>query len=225
MKRSTTHHDEAAQFLSRLTQVAEAISGVRELSVNVGRNRVHDEPLSKRATILIHQLLDGKPDDITRHMRGQVDLAALAHKLHSPQTHQKLRPTDNKAASVYDAIELVRLELAGAGYMAGMRHNLAERYQVHCELQGYDRLSPRAEAPMGDIIAMIAREALTGQPPPPAIAKLVARWRPLFEPPIRARLDALKKSALDQKTFSHLVEDILVDLSLISKEERLGEMS
>lgn len=205
--------------------MAEAISGVRELSVNVGRNRVQDDPLSKRETILIHQLLDGDPVEIMRHMRGQVDLAALAHKLHSPHIHQRLRPTDHKAASVYDAIELVRLELAGAGFMAGMRHNLARRYQVHCELQGYDRLSPRAEAPMGDIVAMIAREALTGQKPPTAIAKLVARWRPLLEPPIRARVNALKTSAHDQKKFSHLVEDILVDLSLISKEERLGEMS
>lgn len=221
-KKSGAHKEESAQFLDRLAYVAQAISGTRELSVSIGRNRVQDEPLSKHETILIHQLLDGKPEAITRHMRGQVDLAALAHKYHSQNTHQQLRPLDIKAASVYDAIELVRLELAGARYMAGMRHNLAERYHVHCELQGYNRLSPSTDIPLHDIVAMIAREVLTGEKPPASIAKHVTRWRPLIEPAIRQRQDALKASALDQSAFSYLVQDLLVDLSLISKEERLG---
>ena len=209
--------DESAQFAARLAKVAEAVSGREELSVAVGSNRVEDAPLAIQDTILVHRLADADEATMKRHMRGQVDLAALALKHHDARTHYALRPADGKASRVYDALELVRLEAEGAQFMHGMRHNLSERYEVHCELNGYARVSESAEPPLADVVAMIAREALTGQKPPRAIETLVALWRPWVEKQMLKHIDTLHTQIADQEAFSRTVNDILYDLELITE--------
>ncbi|MBA4274087.1 MAG: cobaltochelatase subunit CobT [Alphaproteobacteria bacterium] len=209
--------DETTQFAARLAKVAEAVSGREELTVAVGSNRVEDAPLSIQNTILVHKLTNADDASMKRHMRGQVDLAALALKHHDPRTHHSLRPTDGKASRVYDALELVRLEAEGAQHMQGMQHNLSQRYEVHCELSGYARVSETADPPMADVVAMIAREALTGQKPPRAIETLVAVWRPWVEKQMLKHIDTLAQQVADQEAFSRTVNDILYDLELITE--------
>lgn len=212
-----TPQDEASQFATRLAKVAEAVSGIEELTVAVGSNRVEDAPLSIQNTILVHRLHDADEETTRRHMRGQVDLAALALRHHDARTHHHLRPSNGKAAGVYDALELVRIEAEGARFMQGMRHNLTQRYETHCELSGYARISNMAEPPLADVVAMIAREALTGAKPPAAIEALVALHRPWVEKQMLKHLDALKEQVGDQEAFSRTVNDILFDLELITE--------
>lgn len=209
--------NESQQFVERLAKVAEAISGREELSIAVGHNRVEDAPLSIQNTILVHRLNDADEASTKRHMRGQVDLAALALKHHDASTHHKLRPSDGKASRVYDALELVRLEAEGAQHMRGMRHNVSQRYAVHCELSGYARVSETADPPVADIVAMIAREALTGEKPPQSIATLVSVWRPWVEKKILANLAVLQTQIADQEAYARTVNDILFDLELINE--------
>ncbi len=217
-----TAQDELNQFALRQAKVAEAVSGKEELLVAVGNNRVEDAPLSIQNTILVHRLHDAEPELMKRHMRGQVDMAALALKHHDPRVHHSFRPREGKASAVYDALELVRLEAEGAQFMQGMRHNLSERYAVHCELSGYARMDG-ASAPLADVVAMIAREALTGEPPPAAIATHIALSRALVEKQLEKHLPQLRVQLDDQEAFSRTVNDILYDLELIS--ERLASPS
>lgn len=206
--------EETARFAERLAKVAEAISGQEDLSVAIGGNRVEDAPLSIQNTILVHKLQDAGEATARRHMRGQVDLAALALRYHNARTHHSLRPTEGKAARVYDALELVRLEAEGAQFMQGMRHNLSERYQVQCELSLHERA---IEPPLADVVAMIARESLTGEQPPAALETQVALLRPWVEKQLLKHIDTLKACVADQEAFSRTVNDILYDLELITE--------
>jgi cobaltochelatase CobT len=205
-----------AEFLQRQAEVAQAISGKTELHVAVGLNRAEDDPLSLSDPIMLFRLSDNDRSASKRHMRAQVDLASLALKHHDATYHHDHRPKDSRAAPMYDALEEVRLEAIAGERFAGMRHNLAERHAVHCELQGYARRAPNAEPPLVDILRYIVREELTGQKPPETIKTLVDTARPWVEQHALKNRTKLKDAISQQQEFSKLVQNILFDLELIT---------
>ena len=217
--RDPTSAELESAFLRRQAEVAQAISGKAELAVSVGLNRIADDPLAGRELILIGKLLDGTPEEITRHMRGQVDLAALALKHHAPATHQKHRPMDAEAAAMFDAMELVRLEAIGGSQLTGVRHNLAQRHQTAFEFKGYDKRESNQQhldSALPDVVAMLVREAITGDAPPEAIETLVAQMRPWVEQAAKAHIGKLARAVHKQELFARIAQDILYDLKLIT---------
>lgn len=203
-------------FLMRQAELAQAVSGKAELNVTVGLNRTEDEPLNQRDTIFISKRVDGDAADITRHMRGQVDMAALAHKHHSSAFHQQHRPHDTAAGQMFDALEIVRLETLGSARFPGMQANLAERHRVDFEMKGYTRRNDvgESESALADTVAMIARERLTGAPPPDAIQHLVATIRPWVDATAIKHFDKLIEAVHTQEQFAKVVAEILYDLKL-----------
>lgn len=214
--RDPTALERESAFLQRQAEVAQAMSGKAELKVSIGLNRVHDEPLAQRESIHIAKLLDAKAEVSLRHMRGQVDMAALAFKHHNANLHQKNRPLDTQAAAMFDALELVRLEAKGGSQYAGVKHNLDQRHRTAFELAGYDRMRDQNETALPDVVAMIAREAITGQKPPEEIATLVSMWRPWVEEVALPHIGKLARAVEKQELFSRIVQDILYDLKFIT---------
>lgn len=218
-----------AEFLHRQSEVAQAISGKTELHVAMGLNRAEDDPLSLRDPIIIFRLTDGDRSAGKRHLRAQVDLAALAHKHHNANLHTEKRPQEARAASVYDALEEIRLEAIVGDSMAGMKANLAERHEVHCELQGYARRATTAEPPLADIVAYIVREELTGAKPPASIRTLVDTARPWLEKHALKNKTSLAEAVTSQTEFSKIVQHMLYDMELLTDlplvEDDQGERS
>lgn len=218
-----------AAFLHRQSEVAQAISGKAALNVAMGLNRAEDDPLSLRDPIIIFRLTDDDRSAGKRHLRAQVDLAALAHKHHNASLHAEKRPQESRAAGVYDALEEIRLEAIASANMPGMKANLAERHEVHCELQGYARRSPNAEPPLADIVAYLVREELTGAAPPKSIRTLVDTARPWVEKTTLKHKQSLADAIRSQKDFSNLVQHMLYDLELLADlplvEDDQGERS
>lgn len=204
-----------AEFLQRQVEVAQAISGRPELHVTIGLNRAEDEPLSLRDPIMLFRLTKDDRSAGKRHLRAQVDLAALALKHHDARQHNGARPNDHRAGAVYDALEEVRLETL-AGPMQGVAANLAERHAVHCELQGYANRAPNAEPPLADIVRYIVRQELTGAAPPEAVRALVDTARPWVEQHVLKNKTALAEAVADQAAFSKLVQHMLVDMELLA---------
>ncbi len=212
--RDPSQAENETEFLRRQSEVAQAISGHAELSVNVGLNHVGDDPLSQNERIMLYKRIDAPQADVVRHLRGQVDLAALAFKHHKAGTHQKLRPKTEGAAATFDALEQIRLEAIGANQFPGMKANLAERHKVAFEMAGYARMSQKSNEALPDVVAMLAREAITGEAPPEAIATMVAMWRPWIEAQAGKHLDKLADSLNNQEAFSRITKALLVDLQL-----------
>src|SRR4029077_6463191 len=92
--------------------------------------------------------------------------------------------------------------------------NLAAMLDDRFHRGKYDDITDRADAPIEDAIAMIVRERLTGEQPPPTARKLVDLWRPIIEERAGRNLDRLERVLTDQRRFGDVVHDLLDSLDM-----------
>ena len=146
--------------------------------------------------------------------RGQADSMALRLRHHDLETHLKRMPAGAAAREVYEAVEQARCESIGAQRMAGVRWNISAAQELRCREEGFDQVTERDESLLPDAIGFLAREAFTGEAPPPAARKLVDAFRPWLEGKVAKDLAALAKVMEDQEEFSRLVRELIKDLDL-----------
>jgi cobaltochelatase CobT len=167
------------------------------------------------------------PRKITRHdaaiVRGHADAIALKLACHDPAVHRKLVPGGQQARAVFEAVEQARVEAIGARRMAGVAKNLAAMLDDRFHRGKFDEITDRADAPIEDAIAMMVRERLTGQAPPPAAKKLVDLWRAAIEDRAGRGLDRLERLLEDQQRFGDAVHDLLDALDMGDERERDSE--
>lgn len=187
-----------------------ALAGKEDVELKWGSNQLFTSPLHGSRIVN----LPPAPHGISglREARGAADLAALALAHHNVRQHNKTRPLSPKAAAIYDAMELVRVEHAGSIHMEGVRQNIHARHELYYSLQGFDRISEQADPPMADILAAMLRERLMDMPPPVALANLCDLWRPMLERKAGKSLNALAKGEMSQTDFSEGVLKLLEDL-------------
>jgi len=155
-------------------------------------------------------------------IRGEADAIALRIAHHNDQIHAGLKPKGENACSVYDAVEDARIESLGAIQMKGVGENLRARLEKTCEERGYNKVTEREEAPLGEVVGLMVRERLTGEKPPPSARDMVNTWRPWIEEKAAKRLNRLADCVEDQEAFSHLARELIRDLNL---GDQLGEES
>src|SRR6266566_6334418 len=142
-------------------------------------------------------------------VRGHADSIALKLACHDPKVHRKLMPGNPQARGVFEAVEQARVEAIGSRRMAGVAKNLTAMLDDHFHRGKFDEITDRADAPLSDALAMLVRERLTGQTPPPMARKLVDLWRPSTEERAGRDLDRLERVFNDQRRFSDVVHDML----------------
>ncbi len=147
-------------------------------------------------------------------VRGHADSLALKLACHDPAVHRKLIPGGQQARAVFDAVEQARVEALGARRMTGVAKNLAAMLDDKFHRGKFDDITDRADAPIEEAIAMMVRERLTGQAPPPAAKKLVDLWRPLIEDKAGRGLDRLERLVEDQQRFGDAIHDLLDSLDM-----------
>jgi len=147
-------------------------------------------------------------------VRGHADSLALKLACHDPAVHRKLIPGGQQARAVFDAVEQARVEAIGARRMTGVKRNLAAMLDDKFHRGKFDDITDRADAPIEEAIAMMVRERLTGEPPPPAARKLVELWRPLIEDKAGRGLDKLERLVEDQRRFGDAIHDLLDSLDM-----------
>jgi cobaltochelatase CobT len=142
-------------------------------------------------------------------VRGHADAIALRLACHDAAVHRKLAPGGQQARAVFEAVEQARVEAIGARRMGGVAKNLAAMLDDRFHRGKFDEITDRADAPIEDALAMMVRERLTGQTPPPTARKLVELWRPLIEERAGRDLDRLERVLNDQRRFGDVVHDLL----------------
>jgi cobaltochelatase CobT len=147
-------------------------------------------------------------------VRGHADSIALRLACHDPAVHRRLVPGGAPARAVFEAVEQARVEAIGSRRMGGVAHNLAAMLDDRFHRGRYDEITDRADAPIEDAVAMIVRERLTGEMPPPTARKLVELWRPLIEERAGRNLDRLERVLNDQRRFGDVVHDLLDNLDM-----------
>src|SRR3979490_1012102 len=147
-------------------------------------------------------------------VRGHPDSIALKLACHDPLVHRKLVPGGQQARAVFEAVEQARVEGIGARRMAGVAKNLSAMLDDRFHRGKFDEVSDRADAPIEEAVALMVRERLTGQAPPPAAKKIVELWRPLIEDRAGRDLDRLERLIENQARFGDSIHDLLDALDM-----------
>lgn len=203
-------------FKRALSMTMRTIAEQPELNVTFGTEAPGLRGLRARLPLPSRTL----PPEEVAQVRGVSDSYALKLAHHDEKLNAALQPEGGNALAVFDAVEQARCEAIGANQMAGVSQNLAAALEQRYAARGYDRITSREEAPLAEAVAMMVREKLTGEAPPPSAQKLVDQWRSWIEEKAGADLDRLHNLIEDQKAFARATRDILVDLDM---GDELGE--
>ncbi|MFI4973608.1 MAG: cobaltochelatase subunit CobT [Caulobacterales bacterium] len=150
----------------------------------------------------------------TTRIRGLADQLALRVAHHDDALHGRARPKSVEGAQVYDALEQARIEAIGANALGGVKQNLRAVLEHSLQRKGMNHLVDPAAAPMADILALLARERMTGEAPPDSAKLLVDSFRGEIEAKAGGDLDRLIASIEDQKSFARIARAIVRDMEL-----------
>src|SRR5262249_22436895 len=128
--------------------------------------------LSGNRAVLPHPPRDLTSADAAR-IRGLADQMALRLAHHDPAQHAKSRPVSPAAQPMFDAIEQARTEATGANALGGVRANLKAVMDQAWAKRPFNRAEAETFPPLTEVVALMVRERLTGEPPPAAAQPLV----------------------------------------------------
>ena len=158
------------------------------------------------------------PAEEVSMVRGESDAMALKLRHHNAVLHASRRPAAAAAIPVYEALEQARVEALGAKRMAGVAANLDAAMEARCRRQGFARMSEREQLPLADAVSLLAREIITGAPPPPSARDVVDLWRPWLEARAGQSLADLSHQLDDQAAFGDVVKRLITELGLADEE-------
>src|SRR3569833_1992101 len=167
------HESPVEPFMRALAQAARSLAETPDLEA-VPSNE-GPAPYANRAA-LPHPPRDLPMKEAMR-LRGLADQMALWLAHHDRAAHARFRPGGQEAAEAFEAIEHARVEAIGASALGGVRKNLSAALEATLEKKGLARRAETTEPPMADILALMVRERLTGQPPPAGARQLVEAFR------------------------------------------------
>ncbi len=153
--------------------------------------------------------------------RGAADSLALRLRFHDSKLHSREIPKNEVAREAFEAIETARIEAIGATRMKGVAANLEASLDDHCRQRGYTRVTDRTHAPLGEALRLLAREAMTGAPPPASGKRIVELWQDELGDMARADLAELVKVMHDQRAYAKATRRLLNDLDLDLSAEDL----
>jgi len=169
--------------------------------------------LSGNRAVLPHPPRDLTPADAAR-IRGLADQMALRVAHHDPAAHARTRPHSGPGQPIYDGLEQARIEAIGANAMGGVRENLKAVMEHAWSRRIFSEAEAAANPPMAEVVSLMVRERLTGEPPPPMARALVDMFRGDIEDRAGPDLDRLSGAIEDQKAFARIARTIIRDLQM-----------
>jgi len=206
-------------FKRALAGAMRAISEVRDLQVTYGPETPGLRAGRARLPVPGRDL----PVDEVAQIRGVSDALALRLRHHDEKLHTKLQPVGGTARAVFEAVEQARCEALGARRMDGIARNLRAALEERCRARGYARVKDRSEAPLADVIGLMVREKLLGEPIPDNARKMVDLWRQWIEEKGGEDLGKLDAAIDSQQDFAKVARRLIVDLDLADEDS--GDLS
>jgi cobaltochelatase CobT len=202
------------RFKSALTGASRALAQDAELEVTW----TADAPAMTGKTLRVPMPGRGIPREQAMAARGAADAMALRQRHHDDSLHNRHAPIEPMARACYDAVEQVRYEALGSNSYAGIRDNLDAAMAVRVASDPIARAQSAESVPMQSALALLLREALTGQPVPPAAEPGVELLRPWIEARAGEDFAQLAKNLDNQQAFQNLALAMLGHLELTRAE-------
>ena len=197
-------------FKRALAHAARALAEQSELEVTFGS----DGPkLANGVLTLPHPPRDPAGPE-SAALRGQADRLALRLANHDEGLHARLRPTDTRAADVFEAVEQARVEAVGSRSLAGVRANMDAALLTRLERSGALRVTEAERVPAAEGVALLVRERLTGQRAPDGAGAMLDLVLADLDAKAGEKIDALVDVADDQDAYAERLKDVLRALDL-----------
>ena len=211
----------AEPFKRAVSATLRAMSREKEMEVIYG----NDAPGMSGDRARLPNPAKDLPIEDVRLVRGLADSLALRKRYHDDGMHARYAPEGGDARAVFDAIEQARVEAIGAGRMKGVAENLFNRLDTHCKESGFDRIYDKAEAPIAEVLGLLAREKLANIPVPESARNMVDLWRTEIEAKSGDDFTEMLEALSSQKEFANAARKLLKDLDLIefSDDDESGD--
>jgi cobaltochelatase CobT len=147
-------------------------------------------------------------------VRGEADQLACRLRHHDAKAHGANRPLGEVAPVLFDALETARVEAVGGSDRVGLQANMAAALDQKYRRMGFHRIEDRTESTLPEVVRLLAREELTGMPPPAAAAAVVEQWRAHIGPKIAQTLAALKPLMADQDAYAEVAKQLIRDMDI-----------
>jgi cobaltochelatase CobT len=151
--------------------------------------------------------------DVER-VRGQADALALHHKHQDAHILAVARSLPQPSREIFAALERTRCEALGTGMLEGVDHNLQAALEQRCRSLGWEEPDRWEMAPLPEVLGLLAREAMTGSPPPPVAEEVLELWRPRLLPRIGAHLRKLASVRSEPSAFARTAMAMLAELNV-----------
>ena len=158
------------------------------------------------------------PYEQVARARGQADSVALKLRHHDAAFHSRHVPRSAQARQVFNALEQTRCEVLGAQAMAGVAINLDAALEARVASLDLDRLGNSDQAPLPEMLGLLAREAMLGQLPPPSATKALEHWRVKLESIVGTDLMELTRCAHDQRAYAQAMRELLRSLGFSDEQ-------
>ena len=203
------------RFKGALTGAARAIAHQPELEVMW----TAEAPALSGGTLRVPMPGRAIPREAAMQARGAADGFALRLRHHNAALHARHMPAEPVARACFDAIEQVRYEALGARDYAGVRGNLAAALEHQVASDPIARAERAEDVPVQTALALLLREALTGEAVPQVASAGVEMLREWIETRAKGDFEGLAHSLEDQRAFQSLALDMLAHLELTRAEQ------
>ena len=156
-------------------------------------------------------------------LRGLADGMALKLKYHNVTTHQRYAPAEPSARMVFDRLEQARYEALGTQRFSGVADNLDALLSNHCQEQGINQAQKQNPTQLPEVLRLLARESMTGAPPPEDTADVVALWRDELQQQLGDSMAELQQCMHDQAEFARVSRGLLETLGFINESQDYDE--
>ena len=203
------------RFKRALTGSARAIA--REPEVEVAW--IADSPSASGKNFRVPLPGRSLPPEQAVEARGFADSFALKLRHHDAALHDRQAPSEPVARAVYDAVEQVRYEALGSNRFSGIAANLDAAVELRTASDPIARAQNESDVPLQTAVALMLREALTGQRVPQRAEAGVEMVREFIEQRIGEDFSNLAEQTGDQSAFQKLALDMLQHLELTRPED------
>ncbi|HSR71766.1 MAG TPA: cobaltochelatase subunit CobT, partial [Kiloniellales bacterium] len=163
------------------------------------------------------------PHEDAAQVRGEADSIALRLRFHNDELHRSHRPGGETARQIFDVVEQARCESLGIRRMAGVAENLDAALEERYRAQGYSRAASIEEVPLAEVLRMLAREAMTGRPPPASAKSMIDLWRPNLDAAVLQDIRELGRQAGNQERFAETLRQMLAHLDFDLSADELEQ--
>ena len=215
LKHGASRTSETLDELRRSTAaVTRAIGRNGEIDVEF----VTENPGTAGSTVRIERPDPSLPYQQVVRARGQADSVALKLRHHDATFHARQVPRSAQARQVFNALEQTRCEVLGAQAMAGVAINLDAALEARVASLNLDNLADTEQAPLPEMLGLLAREAMLGQLPPPSAVKALERWRPKLKGMVGTDLAELSRCVHDQRAYAQAMRELLRSLGFSDEQ-------